>query len=174
MGKGVGHEEGGALLNFTSMVDLTAFTREDQNEAIESVLNTYAVRYGDDYAASGWVPRLLHRDLPRGARRGVGGNGTRHATGGGGRGAGARVRLHRLARPRHPAHGGDRELATCLRRRHPIRPALRPGSPTSVQRRTRWRLASPTCSCTWAATSQGDPRNGHYYPGSVWLRGTLV
>lgn len=36
------------------------------------------------------------------------------------------------------------------------------------------RLASPTCSCTWAATSQGDPRNGHYYPGSVWLRGTLV
>lgn len=41
-------------VNFTSMVDLTAFTREDQNEAIESVLNTYAVRYGDDYAASGW------------------------------------------------------------------------------------------------------------------------
>lgn len=39
---------------FTSMVDLSAFTREDQNEAIESVLNTYAVRYGDDYAASGW------------------------------------------------------------------------------------------------------------------------
>lgn len=36
------------------MVDLTAFTREDQNEAIESVPNTYAVRYGDDYAASGW------------------------------------------------------------------------------------------------------------------------
>ena len=36
------------------------------------------------------------------------------------------------------------------------------------------RLASPTCSCTWAATSQGDPRHGHYYPGSVWLRGTLV
>ena len=34
--------------------------------------------------------------------------------------------------------------------------------------------ASPTCSCTWAATSQGDPRNGHYYPGSVWLRGTPV
>ena len=30
------------------MVDFTAFTREDQNEAIESVLNTYAVRYGDD------------------------------------------------------------------------------------------------------------------------------
>lgn len=29
------------------MVDLTAFTREDQNEAIESVLNTYAIRYGD-------------------------------------------------------------------------------------------------------------------------------
>lgn len=28
-------------------------------------------------------------------------------------------------------------------------------------------LASLTCSCTWAATSQGDPRNGHYYPGSV-------
>lgn len=56
------------------------------------------------------VPRLLHRDLPRGARRGVGGSGTRPATGGGGRGAGARVRLHRLVRPRHPAHGGDREL----------------------------------------------------------------
>ena len=56
------------------------------------------------------VPRLLHRDLPRGARRGVVGNGTCPATGGGGRGAGARVRLHRLARPRHPAHGGDREL----------------------------------------------------------------
>ena len=49
----------------------------------------------------------------------------------------------------------------------PIRPPLRPGSPTSVQRRTRWRLASLTCSYTWAATSQGDPRNGHYYPGSV-------
>ena len=31
-------------------------------------------------------------------------------TGGGGRGAGARVHLHPLARPRHPAHGGDREL----------------------------------------------------------------
>ena len=30
-----------------------------------------------------------------------------------------------------------------------------------------WRLASPTCSCTWAATRQGDPCNGHYYPGSV-------
>ena len=29
------------------------------------------------------VPRLLHRDLPRGARRGVGGSGTRPATGGG-------------------------------------------------------------------------------------------
>ena len=56
------------------------------------------------------VPRLLHRDLPRSARRGVVGNGTCPATGGGGRGAGARVRLHRLARPRHPAHGGDREL----------------------------------------------------------------
>ena len=25
-----------------------------------------------------------------------------------------------------------------------------------------------------AATRQGDPRNGHYYPGSVWLRGTPV
>ena len=41
-------------VNFTSMVDLSAFTREDQNEAIESVLNTYAVRYGDDYVALGW------------------------------------------------------------------------------------------------------------------------
>lgn len=49
----------------------------------------------------------------------------------------------------------------------PIRPALRSGSPTSVQRRTRWRLASLTRSCTWATTSQGDPCNGHYYPGSV-------
>ena len=56
------------------------------------------------------VPRLLHRDLPRDARRGVVGNGTCPVTGGGGRGAGVRVRLHRLARPRHPAHGGDREL----------------------------------------------------------------
>ena len=45
-----------------------------------------------------------------GAHRGVVGNGTCPVTGGGGRGAGARVRLHRLARPRHPAHGGDREL----------------------------------------------------------------
>lgn len=34
-----------------------------------------------------------------GARRGVVGNGTRHATGGGGRGAGARVRLHDLVTP---------------------------------------------------------------------------
>ena len=40
-------------VNFTSMVDLSAFTREDQNEAIESVLNTYAIRYGDEYAALG-------------------------------------------------------------------------------------------------------------------------
>lgn len=40
-------------VNFTSMVDLSAFTREDQNEAIKSVLNTYAIRYGDEYAASG-------------------------------------------------------------------------------------------------------------------------
>ena len=39
-------------VNFTSMADLSAFTREDQNEAIESVLNTYAVRYGDDYIDS--------------------------------------------------------------------------------------------------------------------------
>ena len=45
------------------------------------------------------VPRLLHRDLPRGARRGVGGSGTRPATGGGGRGAGASVRLHRPVTP---------------------------------------------------------------------------
>lgn len=79
--------------------------------------------------------------------------------------------------PRVPGRGrlpgrSPQSFATCLRRRHPIRPAMRPGSPTSVKRRTRWRLASPTCSCTWAATSQGDPRNGHYYPGSVWLRGT--
>ncbi len=34
-----------------------------------------------------------------GAHRGVGGSGTRPATGGGGRGAGARVRLHRLVTP---------------------------------------------------------------------------
>ena len=25
-----------------------------------------------------------------------------------------------------------------------------------------------------AATRQGNPHNGHYYPGSVWLRGTPV
>ena len=25
-----------------------------------------------------------------------------------------------------------------------------------------------------AATRQGDPHNGHYYPGSVWLRATPV
>ncbi|MDR3899525.1 MAG: hypothetical protein Q3X49_00240 [Slackia sp.] len=35
------------------------------------------------------------------------GNGTCPATGGGGRGAGARVHLRRLARPRHSAHDGD-------------------------------------------------------------------
>lgn len=39
-------------VNFTSMIDLSAFTREDQNEAIESVLNIYAARYGDDYIDS--------------------------------------------------------------------------------------------------------------------------
>lgn len=36
-------------VNYSSMVDLSAFTREDRNEAIEAVLNTYATRYGDDY-----------------------------------------------------------------------------------------------------------------------------
>lgn len=36
-------------VNFSSMIDLSSFTREDQNEAIESVLHTYAIRYGDDY-----------------------------------------------------------------------------------------------------------------------------
>ena len=120
------------LSNTPLPIHLSVFTREDQNEAIESVLNTYAVRYGDDYAALGW---------------------------------GASPPASRSSSRRSPWRG--RRTATCLKRRHPIRPALRPGSPTSVQRRTRWRLASLTCSCTWAATSQGDPCNGHYYPGSV-------
>lgn len=39
-------------INFSSMIDLSAFTREDQNEAIETVLNTYATQYGDDYIDS--------------------------------------------------------------------------------------------------------------------------
>ncbi len=39
-------------VNFTSMIDPSAFTREDQNEAIESVLNTYVIRYGDDFIDS--------------------------------------------------------------------------------------------------------------------------
>lgn len=36
-------------VNFTTMIDLSVFTRDDQNEAVESVLNTYAIQYGDDY-----------------------------------------------------------------------------------------------------------------------------
>ena len=161
-------------VNFTSMVDLTAFIREDQNEAIESVLNTYAVRYGDDYAASDWgasppALRSSSRCSPwRGRQRDVPCDRWWRLRRGSARS---------FAPPRtasSPRSWRWPRTATCLRRRHPIRPVLRPGSPTSVQRRTRWRLASPTCSCTWAATSQGNPRNGHYYPGSVWLRATPV
>lgn len=36
-------------VNLSTMIDLSAFTREDQNEAIESVLDIYVVKYGDDY-----------------------------------------------------------------------------------------------------------------------------